>query len=553
MLQPPSYHQSVKEASRVQLWTNAIHRLTTDRAETRIIPENYMRNLWEHSKTKVLRPYTNIQDLDDGVCDQWCAFADSSYGKREASDLKIAYLSGPEPENDLAVLLSLGVQVWNVWTFEQDSNMYESALKKAHALYPALKIYPGKIEDFVATSHIRFDIVYLDFAGPLFSASSKPFRSLHSALEKHALSPLSILIVNSAEPEITDDSVNLLASYFQHQQWVEGTVYGEKTEDGDLVEHYIDGPDSYCYEPLQMRDFVRQNFGAAYSAFATQYPALYANYVQPAFSVVTNRVARKRFFNPDENALDAEINRFSGIDAINSNILGRRESSESGSGNFEVQLGSDLMLSPCRYPLEHFVLGLSDLGGKDARSLLGFYNEKESGFTRSRAVESFDVLRSIMEGYWKVLSPEMLSAIREVYRALPDRQGGLFCDVPMVHLWAEAALYQLGFPYHVNVQHHWRATYVAKVRRMYLDSFVLDQCRAFYDWMPMIELYGRDLSSINRQMISRICMDAICKSRGDMIPQLYSGANVICLYTEDWAKKAELRPREDLGGSITSD
>lgn len=248
MAQPPSYRQSVKETSRIQLWTNAVHRLTTGRAETRIISEGYMRNLWEYSKAKVLRPYTKTQDLDDGICDQWCAFANSSYGKLEASDLRIAYLSGPEPENDLSVLLSLGVQIWNVWAFEQDSNIYDSALEKARALHPPLKIYPGKIEDFVATSHIRFDIVYLDFTGPLFSASSKPFRSLHGILEKHGLSPLSVLIVNTAEPEPTEDSVNLLSSYFQHQLWVEGSVYGEKGEDGERVDRYIDGPDSYCYE-----------------------------------------------------------------------------------------------------------------------------------------------------------------------------------------------------------------------------------------------------------------------------------------------------------------
>jgi hypothetical protein len=224
----PTYQQSVKEVSRLQLWTNAINRLTTDRAQTRIIPESYMRNLWEYSKTKVLRPYTNIQDLDDTVCDQWCAFANSSYGKREASDLKIAYLSGPEPENDLTVLLALGVHVSNVWAFEQDTKLYAAALEKARDLNPALKIYPGKIEDFIATSHIRFDIVYLDFTGPLFSASSKPFRALHSTFENHGLSPLSILIVNTTEPEITEDSVNLLASYFQHQLWVEGSVYAKQ-------------------------------------------------------------------------------------------------------------------------------------------------------------------------------------------------------------------------------------------------------------------------------------------------------------------------------------
>jgi hypothetical protein len=119
-------------------------------------------------------------------------------------------------------------------------------------------MYPGKIEDFVATSHIQFDFVYLDFTGPLFSASSKPFRSLHGILEKHGLSPLSVLIVNTAEPEPTEDSVNLLSRYFQHQLWVEGSVYGEKGEDGERVDHYIDGPDSYCYERQQLRALVRQ-------------------------------------------------------------------------------------------------------------------------------------------------------------------------------------------------------------------------------------------------------------------------------------------------------
>jgi hypothetical protein len=64
--------------------------------------------------------------------------------------------------------------------------------------------------------------------------------------------------------------------------------------------------------------------------------------------------------------------------------------------------------------------------------------------------------------------------------------------------------------------------------------------------MPMIELYGKDLSSIERQMVSRICMDAICKARGDMVSQLYSGANVICFYTEDWATHAEVAPRVHL-------
>jgi hypothetical protein len=548
----PSYQQPIKEESRRLIWKGAIDRLTLDRAESRIISEHYVRSLWEYSLTKVLRPYTSIKTLNKEVLGEWCAFAASEYGTKSPSDLRIAYLSGPEPENDLSILLSLGVHISNVWAFEQEAKIYTEALKKAHALYPPLKLYPGKIEEFIESANIKFDIIYLDFTGPLFSASTKPFRALHRILESHGLSSLGVLIVNSAEPEQNPETVMFLADYFQNQAWVEGTVYGEKNKAGEEVDWYIEGPHSYGYEEAALRKLVEDNFSSAYSAFATQYPAMYAAYVQPAFTVLTNRVAKKRFFNPDQIVLESELNRFSSPNALLANLLGSRDSeNEAGTEASDVSLGSDFILSPDEYPLQHFLARLkSRTENKDARSFLANFEEALGSVSRQSALRAFDVLRSVMEGYWKVLSQELLEALRSVYAALPDRDGGLFCDVPMLHLWAEAALYQLGFPYHLNVHQHWRGTYKTKVHRMYLDSFVLDQCRAFYDWMPMIELYGQDLKSIERQLISRICMDAICKARDNVVPQLYSGANVICFHTEKWAREAEMPHRIDLRATL---
>ncbi len=343
-----------------------------------------------------------------------------------------------------------------------------------------------------------------------------------------------------------------MADYFQNQAYVEGTVYGEKNKAGEDICWYTEGPDSYGYEEATLRKLVEDNFSSAYSAFATQYPAMYATYVQPAFTILTNRVAKKRFFNPDQMVLESELNRFSSPDAFLANLLGRRGSeSKAGRDPSGVSLGSDFILSPYEYPLQHFLARLkSRTENKDARSFLANFEESSGGVSRQSALRSFDVLRSVLESYWQVLSPELLEALQSVYAALPDRNGGLFCDIPMLHLWAEAALYQLGFPYHLNVHQHWRGTYKAKVHRMYLDSFVLDQCRAFYDWMPMIELYGQDLTFIERQLISRICMDAICKARDSVVPQLYSGANVICFHTEKWAREAEMPHRIDLSATL---
>jgi len=561
---PPSYQQPIKEESRRLIWKGAIDRLTGDRAESRIISEQYVRNLWEYSLEKVLRPYTSVKDLNSGVLEEWCAFATSEYGTKSPSDLRVAYLSGPEPENDMSILLSLGVQIPNVWAFEQEATIYTEALRKAHDLHPSLKLYPGRIEEFIESANIKFDVIYLDFTGPLFSPSTKPFRVLHRILESHGISSLGVLILNSAEPEQTQGTVELLTDYFRNQAFVEGTVYGERNKSGEDIYWHVEGPDSYGYGESQLRKLVEDNFSSAYSAFATQYPAMYATYVQPAFTVLTNRVAKKRFFNPEQQVIERVLNRFSSPDALLANLRGSQGSAgqDGLSSAFstgvkdraeapEVAFGSDFILSPYDYPLQHFLVRLKlRTENSYARSLLAPFEEMIGGVSRQGALRSFDVLRSVLEGYWELLSPELRDALRSVYAALPDRKGGLFCDVPMIHLWAEAALYQLGFPYHVNVRRHWRGTYKAKAHQMHLDSFVLDQCRAFYDWMPMIELYGRDLASTERQLISRICMDAICKCRDHLVPRLYAGANLICFGTESWAREAEICRRLDLSADL---
>ncbi len=181
-----------------------------------------------------------------------------------------------------------------------------------------------------------------------------------------------MLILNSAEPEQNPETVVLLADYFQNQASVEGVVYGEKNEVGEDIYWYVEGPDSYGYEESNLRKLVEDNFSSAYSAFATQYPAMYATYVQPAFAVLTNRVAKKRFFNPDQRVLERVLNQFSSPDALLANLLGGRSStSQDGPEPSEVALGSDCLLSPYEYPLQHFLARLkSRPENRDARSLL---------------------------------------------------------------------------------------------------------------------------------------------------------------------------------------
>ena len=118
-----------------------------------------------------------------------------------------------------------------------------------------------------------------------------------------------------------------------------------------------------------------------------------------------------------------------------------------------------------------------------------------------------------------------------------------FCDMPMEHLWLEMLLYQFGHPYHTNVGNHKRYSYKAKTRKMCIDIFTLDKCRALYDWMPMLEYFIHDMQNHNRQMITRMCVDAIDKQLLHNVEEVYYGAALVCMNAYPWSSNKVLPNR----------
>ena len=110
----------------------------------------------------------------------------------------------------------------------------------------------------------------------------------------------------------------------------------------------------------------------------------------------------------------------------------------------------------------------------------------------------------------------------------------------------ELALNHLGNAYHINTDQQWRAKYKAKKHEMYLDIFVFDSCRSLYDWLPMLDLYGEYLSSIERQIIIRSCIDAIKKQCHYSSFYSYFGAHLIGEKTKSWSKFGALDIRKNL-------
>lgn len=88
-----------------------------------------------------------------------------------------------------------------------------------------------------------------------------------------------------------------------------------------------------------------------------------------------------------------------------------------------------------------------------------------------------------------------------------------FCDLFLFHQVKEVLFRQLSVPYHVNIEQTQRWTYKAKDTQMYMDLFVLDECRYLYDWMPSFDMFYSGMQDIERQFSFRFILDAVAKHR----------------------------------------
>ena len=134
---------------------------------------------------------------------------------------------------------------YNVWAFESKNSTYNTALANAKKQYRSLKIFNGPFGVFCTIFPIKFDIVYLDFTSSLLDTSGVVFSTIHDLFDTGILSTLGCVAVNTTVPDMSEENIEFLASYFLHQPFVEGTIYGMKK--GKKPVHWmIEGPRGTC-------------------------------------------------------------------------------------------------------------------------------------------------------------------------------------------------------------------------------------------------------------------------------------------------------------------
>lgn len=535
------YTESVKNKARRVVIDSAITALTKNRTSSTLARRSYVRDVHEHiiNGDNALDAQV-ASKLSDKTIDRWESFYDSIIQTKNPANLKVAYLSGPNPENDLRVLCEVGVLPENIWAFESENSTYSEAVISAlDSEFPFIKIVNGGLDAFVEASPQRFDIIYLDFCGPLPSRNKKQktLTALTRVLAKHALNSPGVLITNFSLPTEEQDATGrtllakLVACYLYPKSFIESE---------DSESNLSEGPISHGLDPSEWYQKVSADLDFYYGQFITRLLMDHASLVSPYNRFPKHNSLFGKFFDiKNEVSLNKKLN----------NLFHFNDNGEDGGGG-------DVIVDSGEYPLL-WVLAALDKGlNKNDTNYPQFIFEDEDfarfgdlflsqldiGGNKKDLLESLVLLSFLLsegQGQESFLSEQFKS----MYKSHRFSDFHQFCDLVLFHQSIEALFRQVATPYQVNVEKTLRWSYKAKATPMFMDMVILDECRYLYDWMPTVDMFSQAIRDPERQLAYRFALDGVAKHRRWYNPEYFFGTAVVDQFTADFDAKT-LRPRE---------
>ena len=127
-----TYTEPTKNIARKSVIEAAIATLTVERDEATLARRSYVREVRDY-KASCENKFDNYNagKLTDNTINRWESFYDSIVQSKNPENLKVAYLSGPNPENDLRVFCEAGILPENIWAFESENSVYSQAIVSA--------------------------------------------------------------------------------------------------------------------------------------------------------------------------------------------------------------------------------------------------------------------------------------------------------------------------------------------------------------------------------------------------------------------------------------
>lgn len=532
------YTELQKRLARENVIKSAIDALTKDRTDATLCRRTYVREVRNSLLDRGGYDAGEARHLTDETINRWESFYDSIVSTRKAKDLKVAYLCGPNPENDLGVFCAAGILPENIWAFESDESVHNRAVISAlSSEFPFIKIFKGGIDVFLEASPIRFDIIYLDFCGPLPNRNKKQktLLAISRILGRHALNSPGALITNVSLPTETGDSAGrallakLTACYLYPKEFLEGDT--DTTPEGPIAEGH--GFDDWLA-------IVSADLEGYYGQFVTRLLMDQASFISPYNRFPRDNRIYANFFKKLSNAESKAL-----VDSAFHFV-------ETCDG------GGNIIVDPGQYAILWAFAALDKKTNAEDANYPQWVNldpefEKFAGHFLAQLRtdgNTVDLIKNTTELTFSMLADSDASAFltSPLAKAVSEhnpRDYFLFCDVVLAHQIVELLFRQVALPYHVNVEMTRRWQYQAKETPMFMDMTILDECRYLYDWMPTIEMVSAGFSNKERQLAYRFALDGVSKHRRWYNSEYFFGTAVIGQDTKPFEAKI-LQPRLSL-------
>ncbi len=501
-----NYQESEKEIVRKEALTNAIQYLTKDRFKTTIAYKSYLKDAKEAliNKYKDGGNYGEIAyQLTDETIERWENFYESIVQSKKQSELKIAYLCGPNPLNDLHIMIDLGVLPENVWTFELGDNEYSNAVMETlNSKYPYLKIIKGDMSIFFEYNPIKFDIIYFDACAPLPSPSSKTLKSLVSIFKNHKLNSPGALITNFSLPTLeqdtnTNDSIaKIVGAYLNPKAFLENNEDDSDSRIKDGAEAY-----GYIYGEKEWNEIVASDLDNYYGQYITRFINDIASVIVPYQKIFNSKEFLKIFFK--------DIFYKKSQDKLNKELKEKLYNFTHFTNDDEGGYGGDIYVDSMLYSILISVYYIDDLDKKN-KFFKSFFNELSILKNKDMFVDAISFIFYIFDqgdGQEKYYS-DSLQTLSNNWNAFSRHY---LCDVFLFHQLKELLARQLCVPYHLNIEKTDRWTYKAKKTQMFTDLLVFDECRYLYDWMPTLDMLEANLNNIDMELSIRLILDSVSK------------------------------------------
>ena len=519
-----SYDEPEKRKCRVRLIAHAVKHLTTERDTSVCVQRDHVRKLWHQLReTKKVSPSffdEEIPAIEEEIS-QWELFHKSQVQTREPSDLRVCYLAGDDPTNDLKVLVNLGILPQNVWAVEKK----KATLKKAWESISCsnlrnVRLFGGDIIVFLKDFEGQFDIIYFDACGTLPAAKQETLKFIGYVFLFNKLTSPGALITNFSFPP-------------PGQQQQAPTQEEQSGQDFNAVT-----PDDVGFsneaqkaKPADPQRCSIKELSVGYLKYR-----------------LTNTLNDKKEEKDKEEEMASKLNlrtdeenygdyiTYQVIDSAYLYIPIQRmlmaTKLEAVSSESKAATGTDLNSQSTSDKItEHFF----EIIKKSYLLLIALFFQKRSptnNLCKAWITELFPVMSMENQDIASLLKTHLSSY--SFIMKFANENMKKFCGVTDTERpisMVTGLLYgQMANPSFPVVDKLLRLCYTAKKRQMFSDVFIFDKCRYVYEQFPTVDTSIFALCEPNQPMVSRMVVDGLCKHLGGIcVEDIFLSCNVASL------------------------